>query len=162
MTDRSGKVRFVNLGHVCLFGTVLMLGSSFLPGGDAALRTSFETALKSKQVVETRLTSGAPIAGTEDYWLSAARGDAPGPIMKNVAIGDEINFSVGGERRTFKVQAVSEYTPELTAIDTGDGHGRFVLVTAKDKVHPEALAVRFLVEIEHGGNVRPTSPGRAS
>ncbi len=162
MTDRSGKVRFTNLGHVCLFGTVVMFGSSLLPAGDAALRSSFETALKNKPAIETRSSSGAPVAGTEDYWLSAVRGDAPGPVMKTVAIGDEINFSVGGERRTFKVQSVSDYTPPLTTIDTGDGHSQFVLVTAKDKVDPAALAVRFLVEVERTGNVRQSPQGRTS
>ncbi len=165
--DQSAKIRFparTFLGLVTVVAAVVTLA---LPTGEAALRSSFESALKSSPLEQPRISSARPVSGSEDYWLSAlssdaVRGDANTPLVRTLAIGDEIDLTVGGQRRTYEVQTVSEYAPKLTTIDTAGGKSRVVLVTARDKKMPAERAIRFLLEIGNGpAPVLSGAPGRA-
>lgn len=166
-TDQSAKIRFparTLLGLATVIAAVVTLA---LPTGEAALRSSFESALKSSPFEQPRLASAPPVAGSEDYWLSAlsndaVRSDANAPLVKTLAIGDEIDLTVGGQRRTYEVQTVSEFAPKLTTIDTAGGQGRVVLVTARDKKMPAERAIRFLLEVGNGpAPLVANAPGRA-
>lgn len=134
--------------------SVAILGALVATSSETMLRTSFTSALDTAAPDTTLAVSKtAPIAGSEDYWLSAMRQDGHGgPLTKTVAIGDQISLSLGGERRTLEVASVSEFTPQVTEIDTNPAASRFVLVTARDKTNDASSPIRFVMEIGHAAD----------
>ncbi|MFN0219628.1 MAG: hypothetical protein ACKVP4_12540 [Hyphomicrobium sp.] len=107
-----------------------------------SIRKSFTAALK------TAPTVAAPLAGSEEYWLSALRPDGPAPVTKTVSVGDRIAMTLSGEERSFVVASVAEFSPEVTAVGTATAPTRFVLVTARDEKNEAAKPIRFVMEIE--------------
>ena len=128
----------------CLAMAALLLSTS----SETVLRNSFQTALSSVETKPQQLAKVAPLAGTEDYWLSAIRQDGGAPMTKTVAIGDRISMSLGGELRNLEVSAVSEFAPGVIEVDTGKTPSHFVLVTARDTLKAAAKPIRFVMEIE--------------
>jgi hypothetical protein len=118
---------------------------------ETVLRSSFATALTHSGQLQTKdVASAAPISGSEEFWLSAMRGDNSSPV-KAVSVGDQISLSLSGHQRRFEVASVSEFTPKVTQIDTSATPSHFVLVTARDASDPAAPPVRFIMEIEQSG-----------
>lgn len=138
---------------VLALALALPLAVAMIPTGEGALRSSFEVALKQAPVATRTVgqtnAQAVPISGSEDYWLSSA-GDRGVPVFKTVAIGDDIAFHAGGQKRTYRVKSLANYTPDSTAVDVGPGDTRLVLVTAYDKQTPADRVVRFLIEVDAG------------
>ncbi len=137
---------------------VLGSGTFLATSSETLLRTSFSTALGTSVAAPQRVAKTVPLAGSEEYWLSAMRAGSGAPVTKAVAIGDRISMRLGGEERTLEVASVAEFTPKFTEIDTTPGPSRFVLVTAKDMAKDKDMAkgtgntparpIRFVMEIE--------------
>jgi hypothetical protein len=127
-------------------------GAVCLGNSETVLRSSFASALThpGQQLQVKDVASARPISGSEEFWLSAMRRDASSPV-KTVSVGDQISLSLSGHRRTFEVASVSDFTPQVTHIDTSSTPGHFVLVSARDANDPAAPPVRFIMEIEQGG-----------
>jgi hypothetical protein len=115
---------------------------------ETVLRNSFSAALGSAALSQQQVAKSAPIAGTEDFWLTADRSSGSLAVTKAVSIGDHIALTLGGRDRDLEVAAVSEYAPKTTEIDTRAGKSHFVLVTARDTASKDARSVRFVMEIE--------------
>ncbi len=139
---RAAVVPVAVVGALGFFGTMAATSSETL------LRSSFSTALNNTVINQVVAAKSAPISGSEDFWLSAMRQDGRSSITKAVSIGDQISLSLGGERRTLEVAAVSEFTPQITEIDTSSSHSRLVLVTARDTSNSARQPIRFVMEIE--------------
>ncbi len=119
--------------------------------GSLLTATTSENAIRKSFVAALETSAGAkaaPRAGSEEYWLSALRPDGPAPLTKTVAVGDRIVMTLSGEKRTFEVASVAEFTPEITAVAVASAPSRFVLVTAKDADNKQAKPIRFVMEIE--------------
>jgi hypothetical protein len=124
---------------------------SFLASSETVLRSSFATALTRASEQPTKMiASAAPISGSEEFWLTAMRGDGSAPVTRPVSVGDQISMTLSGHHRTFEVSAVSDFSPQITEIDTSSGPAHFVLVTARDAKNPSARPVRFIMEIDRG------------
>jgi hypothetical protein len=146
MTAKFGSL------SVLALGAAIGAGAAFLPvlttNSEALLRSSFSSALGIQASTPQRLAKSVPLAGSEDFWLSAVRSEGGLPVTKTVAIGDTITITLAGTERKLEVASVSEVTPNITEIDTTTGSSRFVLVTAKDQFNAGARAIRFVMEIE--------------
>ena len=144
-------------GTAALCGTVMVSTSS-----ETLLRNSFSTALGGNSEIQPRLAKVAPVAGSEDYWLSAMRQDGGSLLTKAVSVGDHISLSLGGREQNLEVAAVSAFSPNVTEIDTTPGPSRYVLVTARDAANAEAHPVRFVMEIaDPASSVTVTKSARA-
>lgn len=128
---------------------------------EALLRSSFSAAIDRSAPVLERAAASLPVAGSEDFWLSAMRADTAHNVSKAVAIGDQISMTLDGEDRRYTVQSVSEVAPEVTTIDTAPAAARYVLVTARDSKDPQAKAVRLVLEISDVQGNRLTARDRA-
>ncbi len=123
-------------------------GAIFTSNSEAVLRDSFSIALSgAPSGSAVRVAKSVPIAGTEEYWLTSMGSDGGLPVSKVVAIGDHIGLSVRGQDRNLEVASVSEFTPEITEIDTRTRSARLVLVTARDTADKDARPVRFVMEV---------------
>ena len=146
MAAQIGKLSLIAIGAALGAGAVC--ASVLTTNSETLLRSSFSTALGTEATPPQRLAKVVPLAGTEDYWLSAMRADGGTPVTKTVSVGDTITMSLGGTERKLEVAAVSEVMPNITEIDTTTGPSRFVLVTAKDQHNADARAIRFVMEIQ--------------
>ncbi len=126
----------------------VVAATSFFANSETVLRKSFATALTQAASPAKDVASITPISGSEDYWLTAMRRDDSTPITKAVAVGDQISLTLGGHNRTFAVASVSDFSPQITEIDTSSGPERFVLVTARDVKNPNERPIRFVMEID--------------
>lgn len=124
--------------------------ASFLASSETVLRSSFTTALTRGSQPTKVAAAAAPISGSEEFWLTAMRGDGSAPVTRPVSVGDQISMTLSGHHRTFEVSAVSDFSPQITEIDTSSGPAHFVLVTARDAKNPSARPVRFIMEIDRG------------
>ncbi|WP_045836889.1 hypothetical protein [Hyphomicrobium sp. 99] len=127
---------------------------------ETVLRKSFQTALNRTSVPakDVVAANSAPISGSEDYWLTAMR-DGTTPVTKAISVGDQISMNLGGVRRTLEVATVSDFSPQITQIDTSSGPNHLVLVTARDLGDSAGRPIRFVMEIQQGG--APVLNGRA-
>jgi hypothetical protein len=130
--------------------TVAALSAGFVgaTSSETVLRNSFSAALGSSASTLQQVAKSAPIAGSEDFWLTADRTGGTLAVTKAVSIGDHIALTLGGQARQLEVAAVSEYAPKTTEIDTRAGQSHFVLVTARDTASKDARSIRFVMEIE--------------
>ena len=126
----------------------VVAATSFFASSETVLRKSFATALTQAASPAKDVASITPISGSEDYWLTAMRRDDSTPITKAVAVGDKISLTLGGHNRTFAVASVSDFSPQITEIDTSAGPERFVLVTARDVKNPNERPIHFVMEID--------------
>lgn len=143
----------LTLKAILSFGAAAgLLGAAmaFFTTSETLLRSSFVSAIAAGDEAQTsvRAAKSVPLAGSEDFWLSAMRQDGRGPLTQTVAIGDQITMTLGGVQRQLDVTAVSEFEPKITTIDTTSTTARFVLVTAKDGRDTGARPIRFVMEIE--------------
>lgn len=129
----------------------------FFASSESVLRSSFQTALNDRAEIHTKqvshvasLAPATPVSGSEDFWLSAMR-DGTTPVTKAVSVGDQISLDLGGVHRTLEVSTVSDFTPQITQIDTSKTPTHLVLVTARDLNDSGARPVRFVMEIQQGG-----------
>ena len=128
---------------------LLASGIIFASNSETVVRDSFSIALNgSPAAPATRAAKSAPVAGTEEYWLTSMSRDGGLPVTKAVSIGDQIGLTVRGEQRQLKVCSVSEFAPEITEIDTRTAPSKLVLVTARDTSDKDARPVRFVMEID--------------
>lgn len=128
---------------------LLASGIIFTSNSETVVRNSFSVALNGAPTVSpARVAKSVPVAGTEEYWLTAMARDGGLPLTKAVAIGDQIGLTVRGEQRRLEVSSVSEFAPAVTEIDTRTAPSRLVLVTARDTRDKDARPVRFVMEIE--------------
>ena len=119
---------------------------------ESLLRSSFARALQP-QAEQTSVAwvapvqkDGAPISGSEEFWLTAMGRDVS--MTKGVSLGDRITFTLDGKERNYRVTSVSDMKPETTRVDTRALSTRVVLVTARDTgADPNAHPVRFVIEI---------------
>ncbi|MFT3730093.1 MAG: hypothetical protein QM780_01535 [Hyphomicrobium sp.] len=137
------------LGLTAGIAIAVAAGALFFASSESVLRSSFQTALNNRVVPLARNYASAtsPISGSEDFWLSAMR-DGSGPVNKTIAVGDQIALSFGGVRRTLEVSTVSDFTPQITQIDTSNAPNHLVLVTARDLNDSAARPIRFVMEIQ--------------
>ena len=115
---------------------------------ETVLRNSFTTALGGSVTAGQQVAKSAPVAGSEDFWLTASRSEGSLAVTKTVSVGDHIALTLGGQNRQLEVAAVSDYAPATTEIDTRSSTGHFVLVTARDTASNTASSIRFVMEIE--------------
>jgi hypothetical protein len=147
---KSGRSRFtVVTAGIGL--TALALTPALFVNSEVVLRSSFGAAFVAASDVPVstpRSAKSVPLAGSEDFWLSAMRQDGQAPLHKTVAIGDSISMTLSGVERALVVAEVSEFEPKITTIDTASTTTRFVLVTARDSRDTAARPIRFVMEIE--------------
>jgi hypothetical protein len=144
----KAKALKLSLVYVLAGAAILATAATVvLTSGETMLRTSFNTALNNVNLAAPKIANRAPVSGSEDYWLSAMRADGVGPVTKTISVGDKISLSFGGERRTLRVASVSEFSPQITEIDTTSGPNRFVLVTALDAADRDARPIRFIMDV---------------
>jgi hypothetical protein len=159
----SGMSMKAILGFGAVAGVIGAATASFTTS-EALLRSSFVSAIAAGEEAPApiRTAKSVPLAGSEDFWLSAMRQDGRGPLAQTVAIGDQITMTLGGVQRQLDVTAVSEFEPKITTINTASTTARFVLVTAKDGRDTAARPIRFVMEIESAAApVTATTTARA-
>lgn len=129
---------------------------------ETMLRSSFERALVPVIANEqTASVSRQPLAGSEEFWLTAMTREAASPLSKGVSLGERITFTLDGQERQYRVTSVSEFAPGKTEIDTRASAVRLVLVTARDTTDITARTVRFVMEIEGApASIIPGQPAR--
>lgn len=129
--------------------TVAALSAGFVgsTSSEAVLRDSFSAALGSPPTLQMQVAKSAPVAGTEDFWLTADRSGGSLAVTKAVSIGDHIALTLGGQARQLEVADVSEYAPKTTEIDTRARQTHLVVVTARDTASKNAGSIRFVMEI---------------
>jgi hypothetical protein len=131
---------------------------------EAVLRTSFSTALENA-AANQQLAKSAPVAGTEEYWLTAGKSDGSLAATKTVSVGDRIELNLGGQDRQLEVAEVSDFAPKATenanGIDTRADRGHFVLVTARDTSVKGSRSIRFVVEVDQKPVAAIASQARA-
>ncbi len=147
------------LGMTAGAAVAAIAGALLFANSETVLRSSFQTALNRTNLSTKELASAAaPVSGSEDFWLSAMR-DGTAPVNKTVSVGDQISLNLGGIRRTLEVATVSDFAPQITQIDTSARPNHLVLVTARDLNDQAARPIRFVMEIQQGGNA-PVLAGR--
>lgn len=149
---RNMPVRRI-LSTLCLAGfavaTLGATGAAISTNSETVVRDSFSAALNSMPAPRVASTARkAPVVGTEEYWLSADRPAGTLAVAKAVAIGDRIVMSLGGKDIRLEVADVSDYAPQVTAIDTNTGQTRYLMVTARHTGNSTAEPVRFIVEVD--------------
>ena len=131
---------------------------------EALLRSSFSAALSSTPDTKVAIHSPktVPMAGSEEFWLSALNKDGSAALSKTVAIGDRITMTLGGVDRQMDVASVSTFEPKITTIDTASNSTHLVLVTARDSRDNGSRPVRFVMEIDNGdASLMAAKPARA-
>ena len=96
-------------------------GFAAATNSEAVVREAFSVALNANQaprstVAKTVATSGplsVPVAGTEEYWLTAMRPEGGLPLTKTVSVGDRMALSFGGKNIQLEVADVSEFAPKV-------------------------------------------------
>lgn len=148
------------LGMTAGTAVAAIAGALLFANSETVLRSSFQTALNRTNLPTKELASAAaPVSGSEDFWLSAMR-DGTAPVNKTVSVGDQISLNLGGVHRTLEVATVSDFSPQITQIDTSAGPSHLVLVTARDLKDSAARPIRFVMEIQQGGTGTPVLAGR--
>jgi hypothetical protein len=130
---------------------------------ETLLRSSFQRALgpASPPLALAEAGQKAPIAGTEEFWLTAMGRDAS--VTRGVSLGDRITLTLGGKERSFRVTSVSDIAPAATHIDTPPRNDRLVLVTAKDTADALSRPIRFVIDLgDTAAGVLAPGPARAS
>lgn len=145
------------LGLTAGAAVAAIAGALFFANSETVLRKSFQTALNRTSVQAKEVASAPPISGSEDFWLTAMR-DGTTPVNKTISVGDQISMNLGGVRRTLEVATVSDFSPQITQIDTSSVPSHLVLVTARDLGNTAARPIRFVMEIQQGG--APVVAGR--
>lgn len=139
-------------------------GLIFSSNSEEVLRDSFAVALKdaptAEQVRAPDRVASAPIAGSEEYWLTAMRSENALPVTRVISIGDRIALRLGGNSRQLVVSSVSELAPQATEIDTRSGQSRTLLITAQEAGNRAAPPIRFLMEIETPATTVSAAAGR--
>ncbi len=149
------------LGLTAGAAVAAIAGALLFANSEAVLRSSFQTALNRTNLPAKELASAsAPVSGSEDFWLSAMRDGSATPVNKTVSVGDQISLNLGGVHRTLEVATVSDFSPQITQIDTSAGPSHLVLVTARDLNDSAAHPIRFVMEIQQVNNT-PVLAGRS-
>lgn len=136
-------------GLSCLAAAAAVLTQS----SETLLRSSFARAL-APAVGDGQLAAHtfAPIAGTEEFWLSAMGRDTIKTSGKRsgVSLGDRITLTLDGKERSYRVTSVSDISP-VTHIDTRGRVERVLLITAKDTADALARPIRFVIDASDPG-----------
>jgi len=151
--------RRITLGLTAGAAVAALAGALLFANSETVLRNSFQTALNrtNVEIKEVAAAVSAPIAGSEEYWLTAMR-TGTAPVNKTISVGDQISMNLGGVHRTLEVSTVVDVSPQITQIDTSPGPSQLVLVTARDLRDTAARPVRFVMEIQQNG--APVMNGR--
>lgn len=147
---RTSSTRRFSVGHVfagvaltAFCGAIVVAGNS-----ESLLRSSFDQAIRKSAGNPVTQVSRIPVAGSEDFWLTALTSDGGQPVSKSVTIGDRISMTLGGVEKSLEVASVTEFDPKTTEIDTRARSVRLVLVTARDTNDSRARPIRFVMELE--------------
>ena len=145
-------LRPIKLGLAAGAAVAAVAGALLFANSETVLRKSFQTALSrtNVEIKEVASAASAPIAGSEEYWLTAMRSGTT-PVNKTISVGDQISMNLGGVRRTLEVATVADVSPQITQIDTSPGSSQLVLVTARDLMDTAARPIRFVMEIQQNG-----------
>lgn len=128
-------------GLTCLAGAAAVLTQS----SETLLRSSFARALApAGGTLQPAAQAAAPIAGTEEFWLSAMGRDIA--KTSGVSLGDRITLTLDGKERSYRVTSVSDISP-VTHIDTRARTERVLLITAKDTADALARPIRFVIDL---------------
>ena len=130
---------------------------------ETLLRSSFQRALgpTSSPLATAEAGQKAPVAGTEEFWLTAMGRDAS--VTRGVSLGDRITLTLDGKERSFRVTSVSDISPAATHIDTHPRTDRLILVTAKDTADALSRPIRFVIDLgDTSAGVLTPGPARAS
>lgn len=130
---------------------------------ETLLRSSFQRALGpgAALAVAAEAESKAPVAGTEEFWLTAMGRDVN--ATRGVSLGDRITLTLEGKEHSFRVTSVSDISPAATRIDTRQRSDRLILVTAKDTADALSRPIRFVIDLgDPAGAVLAAGPARAS
>lgn len=129
-------------------GLVAVALGMMLASSETLLRSTFAAALAPASTGAIHTATVKPLAGSEDFWLTAMTNHAAAPLSKAVSVGDKIAMTLDGKERHLSVVSVSEFTPAKTEIDTRSGAVRLVLVTAHDASDATLRPIRFVMELE--------------
>ena len=133
-------------GLTCLAGAAAVLTQS----SETLLRSSFARALAPVAGADhPSALASAPIAGTEEFWLSAMGRDVT--KTSGVSLGDRITLTLDGKERSYSVTSVSDISP-VTHIDTRARVDRILLITAKDTADALARPIRFVIDLGEPGH----------
>ena len=128
-------------GLACLAGAAAVLTQS----SETLLRSSFARALAPDATADRATTqTTAPIAGTEEFWLSAMGRELT--KTSGVSLGDRITLTLDGKERSYRVTSVNDISP-VTHIDTKARVERVLLITAKDTADALARPIRFVIDL---------------
>lgn len=136
-------------GLTCLAAAAAVLTQS----SETLLRSSFARALApAAGDQQPAVHASAPIAGTEEFWLSAMGRDTIKTSGKpsGVSLGDSIKLTLDGKERSYRVTSVSDISP-VTHIDTRARVERVLLITAKDTADALARPIRFVIDLSDPG-----------
>ena len=83
------EVRPLWLGLSAGTAVAVLAAGLFLISSETVLRSSFSTALGHASIPAKEVASAAPVSGSEEFWLSAMRGDGNAPVTKTINVGDQ-------------------------------------------------------------------------
>lgn len=160
MSNRHPRV--LGSAAVALALSVVAVGlGMMLASSETLLRSTFAAALSpAATAMPVRAAAASPLAGSEEFWLTAMKGNGAAPLSKAVSVGDRIAMTLDGKERRLDVVSVSEFTPAKTEIDTRSGAVRLVLVTAHDASDATLRPIRFVMELEAAPLPVVPRPGR--
>lgn len=126
---------------------------------------AFETALQQSvpPAVQTQhvASNGAPVAGSEDFWLSPA-GLAATTAQREVTLatwaapvrlGAILTLTVAGEPMKLEVVDITDLSPPVTRVDTSSGADDLVVVTLREAGKPDAPVLRLVAGASHAPNL---------
>jgi hypothetical protein len=135
----------------------LALSASALPGTETIIERGFAKALEAPSATAGPAPRPAPVqvAGTEDFWLSAAAArHAPdlgsavnlSILPASVTIGTTVDIAIDGQRRSFQVADISSLPAGVTRVGTSTPEPRLVVVALREAGKPNGALLRFVVE----------------
>jgi hypothetical protein len=118
---------------------------------DSLVERGFSAALgrPAEDPVRSAATQ-TPVAGSEDYWLSAAGRDAPADVTLAslpgpVRLGATLSLAIAGEKRVFEVAGVDGLPAGVTRVDSV-GTTALVVVTLREAGKPGGAVLRLVGE----------------
>jgi hypothetical protein len=136
---------------------------------DALVEGGFRTALALPGAQPSKVDTDAPIAGTEDFWLSQRAGSQTETEItlaswsQPVKLGAQVVLSINGQSRAFEIVDISDLPVDVTRVEgQREGAGRAVVVALRDATDPRRPLLRFIVEAgESGTEAQRPHPARS-
>lgn len=135
-----------------------------LQDSDNAIARKFTAALNesASPILSGAVASNsaaAPVAGSEEFWLSALRAKDAAGLRHTVAIGDRLTLSLSGKDEVFEVQSVAELPAGVTYVGQTAPH--VLMVTARKPGDAAGKLLRFVIEQAPGTELHDAAQARA-